>query len=211
VTLEPQKKRRTRILIGGAIAVLTVGLLLCAFVIARRMERLNGRIHFSKSSILCIRCGAHRFLRTRSFFGLDYNAWSDFTPPALSYADSNYCTHVSRSLGIRRRYLDLTVDIKPETLTEGFPDGDFFSTFPALREALSRIATTNIDQSMHVLSAILNLQEETNAPLKELLPVLSSENAELLKTALQIRFSSPASNVREAQIQAEPSLAFPKK
>jgi hypothetical protein len=217
VTFEPAKKRRTRILIAGAVAILAGALLLSGFLIARRIERPDGKIQYSKWCMLCVRCGAQELRKSRTVFGMDYNPWPAFTAPCLSLPDSSPCEHETQVVGIRRRNFDLA-GFKFEMFTMGFPDGNFFSTFPALREALSGIAATNLAQSAQFLSAILNLQEGANAPLIQVFPALSFGDAEVLKTVLQIRFSSSASNeipasassgVRESRIEAKASLAFP--
>jgi hypothetical protein len=114
-----------------------------------------------------------------------------FSSPVFSTAIP--CEH-RNPLGCGVRTREFT--IHPNTpfnnsYKQGYPDGDFFSSAPALSEALSSLARTNLDASEFLLRGLVALRLRTNNTATNLLPDLYSPNVALLKSHLEsVAFSN---------------------
>jgi hypothetical protein len=190
VTPEPSEKRKTRIVRAIIIGSFLVGALSALIIL--RAGRANsgpaGQMFFSKTSLVCLQCGALMASKSRMVFGREVGNIDLISEPLFSPLGvqpcNQPCNHEQlHSLGGRDRMLILY----PFTLVAnewGFQNGTFFSSAPALKEALLSVANTNLEGAQILLLALTEFRRRPISIVTNVLPALSSQDSALLKSQL---------------------------
>jgi hypothetical protein len=189
---EAPKKRKTRFVRAILIALLLFCVLwtvtiIGIFAVEDALPPIEPRIALIKSTVICTGCGAVSKGKAFTFLGVDLTDYREpvFAPIAPSFIATNTCDHkdVLETVGLRVRILSVYPS-EWRLFKSGYLDNDFFSSAPALQEALSSVAKTNLIAAQNLLSGVIHLRLRGTSAATKVLPALESTDMELLKSQL---------------------------
>jgi hypothetical protein len=193
MTPEAPKKRRPRF----ARAVLLAILLGCAlwtatiagiYVLQGALPMFAPKITSITTTFICTRCGTLSKAKSVYIFEADLNDYREslYTEVAPAFIGTNVCDHIGAFEAVGKRFKTLSIyPFKWDSFGLRYPDADFFSSAPVLRETLSAIAKTNVSAAQSLLLGVISLRLQPLQDPTVVLPALTSSNSTLLKAQLE--------------------------
>jgi hypothetical protein len=194
MTAEAPKKRKIRFARAILIALLLVCVLwtvmiLGIFAVEDALPPIEPGVASIETTFICTRCGALSKIKTVTLFGfeLNHSPESKFTTIAPSFLGTNVCNHYRADgpemVGMRAKGFSFhPFDWGSREIA--YPDTDFFSSAPALKEALSSLSKTNLIAAQALLSGVVTLRMEVTSAATNVLTALESNDVEQLKSQL---------------------------
>jgi len=180
------KKRRPRILVAVSLGI-SLGCVVMLFLYASLNEGpFYADLVFRKQAFICTRCGSQFARRALRLFGPEFKSERRLNLGSeLSSVDGLQCVHHFRPVGTQTGSLRWN-SFKLLRQRAGYPDGDFFYSQPAVQEAISSVAQTNIWEAELMLDHLWRMRERTNVP-PPLQEALDLHDTAAFRTALQLQ------------------------